>query len=312
MKLDFFTVLFSTAVLVAYAIPGFLLRRKKLMTDQGLDGMSNLLIFVCQPMLTLSSFQAKGYEPGLLGGLGIMAVLAFVTQLGMFFVVRPIFARYNRTDAQKGVYVFASVLGNCGFMGIPLLKSLFPGNADVILYAAVYILIFNMITWTMGIYMLTGNAGYVKLRYAVLNPPVLMLAVALPLFFLNINLAEHVPSVADAVNVLGAMTTPLSMLIMGSRLADMPVKDLLSDSAVYMGSAIKLLLMPALVWALVLLLPIPQLLKTVLVLISAMPSGASVAAYAQKFKGDVYAASKILLVCTLLSIITLPLVSLLL
>ena len=178
MELNFFTVLINVAVLVAYAIPGYILKKKNFLTKTNLSALVCVLIYVNQPLLTLSNFQSKSYDQGFLGQMGLMFVLSLLSQVLAFFLIKLILLKSKRPFSQKGVYMFASVFGNCGFMGIPILKGLFPDNPEVVLFAAVFIITFNLLAWTLGIYMLTGKREYISIKHAVFNPPTIMLALA--------------------------------------------------------------------------------------------------------------------------------------
>ena len=311
MELNFFTVLINVAVLVAYAIPGYILKKKNFLTKTNLSALVCVLIYVNQPLLTLSNFQSKSYDQGFLGQMGLMFVLSLLSQVLAFFLIKLILLKSKRPFSQKGVYMFASVFGNCGFMGIPILKGLFPDNPEVVLFAAVFIITFNLLAWTLGIYMLTGKREYISIKHAVFNPPTIMLALALPLFFLNIRFDDFIPSLASAIDILGSMTTPVSMIIMGARLADLKVKELVTDSMVYVVSGFKLLLFPLFVLLVLMLIPIPDMMRATLIIITAMPTGASVVAYSEKFGADSASGAKAMLMCTLLSIITIPIIAIL-
>ncbi len=312
MGLSFWTVLISVAVLLGYAVPGFLLRKTRAITPANLGSLVAVLIYCFQPLLTISNFQSLDYEKSLLPGMGLMFVLSAASQVLGFLVVKLAFWKLKLSPSAKGVQTFTAVFGNCGFMGIPLIKAVLPGQPLAVLYAGVYIVTFNLLSWTLGVYMLTGDRKYISLKSLLFNPPTVALVVALPLFFFNVRLREINLMLGSAVDLLGSMTTPISMIIMGARLADVGIREFASDLSAYAVSALKLLVLPIMLYGALYFLPVSQLMKTCLVLITAMPSAASAVALAEKFGGDGRLGAKTMLVCTLFSVLTIPIISVLL
>jgi predicted permease len=112
-------------------------------------------------------------------------------------------------------------------MGIPVINALFRGSAglsEMLIYVSVYIAVFNIVNWTVGIYIISGNKKYITVKNALINPTTVALVIALPLFFLGVSLDERFAELASAFRMLGDMTTPLSMIIIGIKLAEMPLK----------------------------------------------------------------------------------------
>ena len=160
-------------------------------------------------------------------------------------------------------------------MGLPVISALFCSPiCELRIYVSFYIAVFNIVNWTIGIYIISGDRKYMSIKNALINPTTVALAVALPLFFLKVRIADHLPQLARAFSMLGDMTTPLSMIILGIKLAEMPFRDIFSSWKVYLVSFLKLIAMPLLMMALI--LPAGPLLGDVaryaIVIIAAMPS----------------------------------------
>lgn len=311
MNLNFFDVLINVLVLVCLCLPGYLLKKKRMVGEGAMAAFSAVLIYVNQPFITLSAFLDKMYEPALLGNIGLSALFSLLAQALMLLLVRLIFLRNRLPLSQSGVLMFSSVFSNCGFMGIPVLKLLFPDNPETVIYAAIFLVTFNILVWTLGIWLLTGETSTISLKSAFLNPACVTLIVALPLFFFRVDLHEICAPLAQGIDLLGNMSTPVSMLIMGLRLADIPLRQLLSDRKVYGVALLKLLICPFFMFLMLLPFQFDDMVKGTLVLLMAMPSASIIMALCHTYGGDGALAARSMLVNSLLSVITIPLAALL-
>lgn len=315
MNLDFLTVLINIGVLILLGVPGYIFRKIKTFGDKDSKPLVILLIYVTQPFLILMSFQGKQYSSDILGGILWVFIFALLFHIVTLFAAKLIFDRFNISKEKKGVFTFATAFSNCGYMGIPVINALFYGSEflpEMLIYVAVFIAVFNIVNWTVGIYIISGDKKYISIKNALINPTTISLAVALPLFFFGISIENNFYQLASAFKMIGDMTTPLSMIIIGIKLAEMPLKDIFSSPIVYLSAFIKLLAAPVALFFAVSLFDVPYIVAVVLLLISAMPTATLTVANAERFGGDSITAVKTMLCSTLLSIITIPLVSMLL
>lgn len=310
MNIGFLDVLVNVAVLLALAVPGFICRKAKLFGEGSVGTMSVILMYVCAPFLTITSFQGTPYSREILFNMLWTVLFSFVIQVLVYFIMLLVFRRSERPRAEKGVYTYACTFCNCGYMGIPLLVLL--GLSEAVIYAAVFIAVFNILSWTLGVFAISGKREYISLKKAILNPPTVALAVAIPLFCLGIRIADFSAPLYSGIEMLGNMTTPVAMIMLGVRLAEMSPREILGDKNSYLFSAVRLVVAPLLMFAILLFLPLSPTLKTALFLIAAMPSASASVAFAEKFGGDTFIAAKMLLVTSVLSVLTIPLLSLLL
>ncbi len=316
MNLNFITVLINILVLILLGAPGYFFRKIKMLGEKDSKPLVVLLIYITQPFLIIMSFQGKKYTPDILMPMFWVFLFSLLIHVFILLAAKPLFNRFNISRDKKGVYTFASAFSNCGYMGIPVINALFRGSAglsEMLIYVSVYIAVFNIVNWTVGIYIISGNKKYISVKNALINPTTVALVIALPLFFLGVSLDERFAELASAFRMLGDMTTPLSMIIIGIKLAEMPFKQVFSSPFAYISSFIKLLISPVLVFLAVSLIPgISRLALFVLVIITAMPTATVTVANAERFGGDSHAAAQAMLCSTLLSVFTIPLVCLLL
>ncbi|WP_237266979.1 AEC family transporter [Thermoclostridium stercorarium] len=115
-------------------------------------------------------------------------------------------------------------------------------------------------------------------------------------------------SVKSAVNYIGDMTMPLSMLIIGALISTAKIKELVNDARVYYVSAVRLILMPLLAYGILYLLGVPEQIVSIIVTALAMPVAATTTIFADLFDKDAVFASKAVMVSTILSVITAPVI----
>ena len=311
-KLINITNLFSSVlVLFIMIIPGFLLRKLKFAGDELPKGLTNIILYVAQPALIIVSF-IRPYEPGIMKtALGVL-IFSFVLH-GAYFGISLLFFR-NAGEAQKRVYRFGSVFANAGYMGIPLIMTLF--GSDAAIYPSFYIIGFNFYCWSAGCLIYSGDRSFVSPKKMFLNPATIPTYIGLIFFLLPID--RYVPSViVQSLDMLRSIVAPLSMMLVGIRLADMKLKGAFSDAYMYLALGLRLLIFPAVAWGVVKLvaltgLYVDDMAMTIVLICSATPCAAATSMFAEKFNGDTVTAGKFVSISSILSVITMPLVALLL
>lgn len=205
-----------------------------------------------------------------------------------------------------------TVFSNIGFMGFPLLSALY--GKESLLYAALFVLIYNVLIYTYGILCLDQNsAGNGKNNKKLLdsikkiiNVGVLSALGALILYFGNIRLPEVINQVFD---MFADLTAPLSMMVIGASFGQMSFRDLVTDVKLLIFSGVKLLLIPiGSMWAISRFVDNPILLGVCLVVL-ATPVGSMTAMLAKQYDCDSELASRGVAVTTLLSVAAIPAVA---
>ena len=309
--MEFLNTFINVVVIVVLAVPGYLLRKAKLLPENTAGVFAVLLLYVSQPFLMMSSLFNKVFDPAMLPGFGWVILFAVVLQLLVYFSAKLFFIGAKDMAARRACEA-CSYLGNVGFMGIPVMQMLFPGNEDMVLYTVVYNIAFNAMTWTLGVYAVTGERRHINPLKIILNPPTIAVIIALPFFFCNVAIPEQV---MEPVRYLGDMTLPLSMIILGLRLADMRLISLFNDWKVYAVAFVKLILSPLLSLGVLilagLLFPIDRTVILALYVIAAMPSASSALNFAEMYGGARETAAAATLMNTILCILTVPVLMLL-
>lgn len=264
---------------------------------------SRLVMNVFLPATILTSALGGG-ESMTRGELALAGAAVFV----MFFLggglgwvaarVLP-FSGRDRNVAWMSVFFMNNM-----FIGLPVVQALFGDRA--VFCASLTNLPFNLLLYTVGVASLRVGAGRVRFR-EVLTPPLLATLAAVGLYLIGLPL----PALAvDTLSVLGAVTVPMSMVVVGVSLSHVPMREAFLDGRAWVVSLVRLLLCPlAAWWVLGLFLPAGGLTLGVLTVIAACPSAAMVTILSVRFGADDSLASKINFLSTLLCAGTLPVIT---
>jgi predicted permease len=290
-------------------VPGFILKKKKMVGDDCMPSLSKILLYVCQPCLSIYTFKNATFSLQMLESIGIFALFALLVQILMLGIAFLLFRKRIKNPLYR-IMTIACSLGNCAFFGIPILEAIFPAQAPgLLIYTSVYAIIMNIIGWTLGAAIISQNLKYVSVKKIFLNPAMFSLLIAIPFFVFEIPLPKSVDSMVD---IIGRMSTPISMLIMGMRLATTNFKQMFTTKQIYISIAMKQFLMPVLAFLMIAFLPVDPGMKAAFYIICCCPVASVVLNFSEILgEGQKEAASTVLL-STILSILTLPIMTLLL
>lgn len=317
-------VLLIMLVLFAFAVPGFILRKTGLVKSDSLYSISNILLCFAQPMLIIQAFAVDPIAPTgetLLNFLWVFlfSVAAILLTFGASKLVF-LFMKGEEQRRRRDLLVFVGTFSNCAFVGIPFVDMFTGGDSEAMMYITVFTVAFNLLLWTLGAYLITQDKKQISLKKALLNPCTIGSVVGFLLFLvpqINIFNMEEVTELQQIVTYGGGMTAPLSMLVVGVRIAELSPKKLFCDRGIYLASLVRLVLSAALTYLLILPFKLtgvfadaPYVLLAP-VIAMAMPPAASVVAFAEKLDGEKEYAAAAYSTGTLLSIVTLPVAMLL-
>lgn len=294
-----FIVLRQIVIMFLYMAIGGLLFQKGLITKEGSKSLANLLLYVVLPCVVVKSF-CVARTPERTSGL-LVSFLAALGILLLAMAVSHLLFQKNPIDD------FGAAFSNAGFMGFPLVAAV--QGSEAIFYAAGFVALLNALQWTYGQSLISGDPGYRSPKAILKNPLVLSLLLGILIFCFEIP----VPAIAsDLLAALAALNAPLAMVILGVYLAQTDPKTLLNDPHLYVVAAARLVLIPLLTILVLKLLPAQYAaIATTLVIVAAAPIGSNVAVYAQKLGKDYAYAVRGVCLSTLLSVITMPLLMLL-
>lgn len=297
-------VVFQTMLkLFLLLILGFVLFKCHIFDEYTNKKISVLIVNVASPMLIISSIAGvEGSNKSivfLMIGAGILMYIGFII-LGK--IINRIFP-FPKKDWP--VYECMVVFANTGFMGYPVLLDVF--GQEAVFYASLIHMAFNFFVYTYAIMCLTkGDDSEFKLNFKqLLTPGIILIFVGIFIYLFDIQL----PSVLmDTINSVGSLTAPLSMMMIGSSLAVYPIKDSFTDWRSYVFAFVRLMIVPFVTMIMCRLLHIDAYYANITIITNAMPVGSMVLMLATQYNANVKIVTRNIVVSTLLSVITIPIV----
>ena len=290
------TLLWQIIMMFLLVGVGYLLFRSGKITAEGSKTLGNILIFISLPCVIINGFLVERTAERLTG-LWVSSLAAAVALL-ISILVSTFFFRKN------GISVFGSSFSNPGFFGIPLILSCI-GN-DAVFYVASFIAFLNLGQWTYGVFVMTGQKGALSPGKILKAPFMVAILIGLFLFFTGIEVPDVI---GKCLTHLSNINTPLAMFTIGVYLAQTDIKAIFKTPGLYGLSAVRLLLIPVLSLLVLSLIPASfSDMKLALLIVASCPVGSNVAVYAQLHNQDYRYAVQIVVVSTLLSVVTMPLI----
>ncbi len=287
-----------------YILPGFIVGKMKKASTDHLPTLSAILIYVCMPCLVISSFLSLDFSREGLKNIGLFFLLTLLLQAAFMLIVYCLI-RKKSNEPKYRLMTIGMVLGNVGFFGLPIARALLPHNPEVASYSAIYSVSMNILLFTIGVFCLTGQKKYVSLKPAVFNPTVFGLAIGFPLYLIGAK--SFFPSLlVGGVSMLGNMSTPLCMLILGIRLASVSFSRLFARPSVYIICLGKLVLFPLFAFFAVKFLPLPEAFKASILILSATPCASAVFNLAELHNCDTELSANCVFLSTLICFLTIP------
>lgn len=294
-------------MMLAYMIIGYILCKAGKAKVEHAKSMSALLLYILGPAMIINAFMQLEYSTQNLIRIGKYFIVSLIIQL-LFFSILYVILHRKYDDSKYRIMTVGSVLENVGYLGMPLIASVFPNEPIVLCYSSINVMSMNLIVFTIGTFMITNDRKYVSIKNAILNPTSLSLLVALPIYLFEVDITGEI---SNAIALLAKMVTPMCMLILGMRLSDCKLKNIFTRSFVYITCAMKLIVFPTFAYILVHWLPfVDDVLKTTIVVLAMAPSGAIIESLAELHECEQEFAANVVLLTTILSVITIPLMAL--
>lgn len=283
---------------------GLYLRRKNMITDNGKKLLTNLVINVILPCNIIKSFMIE-FNMSILYSFAFVLIISICIQVVCMILGQFLFN--HRQDSQRKVLQYATAVSNAGFLGNPIAEGVFGSMG--LAYASIYLIPQRIVMWSAGISYFTESMGKKDLLKKVLTHPCII-AVEIGLFFMFTQLS--LPTFLDsALTDLSNCNTAISMLVIGTILAELTPKQLL-DASILRFSVLRLVLIPLAVYIGCLVFKIDPLVTGVSVLLAAMPAATTTALLASQYDGDAPYATKSVVVTTILSLVSTPIWSMIL
>ena len=287
-------------LLFLYLLCGVYLSKRRLIREDNRTALVRLMMDVTMPLMVVDAFNKPMTREEIISSFFVMAVaFAGCVVTGLIGLV----LWKNQPDNKRKVLMYASMFSNAGNAGLPIVSLVF-GPTGVFL-ASMYLIPPRILQWTVGLslFVKPQKGGWVK--NVLLNPMVITIYIGV----FMMATGWYITGVfATAIDNLGSMTSPLSMILIGATLANMNPKVLL-DRSVLVTSFFRLIAFPVMIAFMLKPFGLDPMVMNICVILLAMPVAANTAAMAERYGGDYKFASAVVSVSTLLSIITVPVIT---
>ena len=274
--------------------------KRNIISDEVNEGLRKILLEITLPLLIINSFNFT-FEEGMKGNV----IIAFIYSIAFFIIgiiISHIFLIIIKGEKKKILH-FANIFSNCGFIGFPIINSLF--GAEGMVYGSIFNTIFNVFLWTYGIMIFSNKITKDNIKNVILNPSIIAVYIGISMMLFNIKLPSFI---LESTKLVGNMTAPISMIIIGVMLAKVNIKDIFKEPSVYYGALIKLVIIPCILYIIKLFLKDNSTIINTAILIQAMPAGAMTTIFSANFNKEKEYSTIVVFISTLLSVITIPII----
>lgn len=302
MELNLANFYSSLGIIAIIVLLGFFLGKKRLIDEASNKKFVGLLLSVFMPASLFSAFPTTSSKELLdLFFLGLLA--GFVVMLSLILISKLIFNQNLWKKSLATEAQFAFIFNNATFLGYPIISTTF-GENGVIPYCG-FIIAFNLALFSYGIWLFKRVESKHFIKKTLLNPNILAVIFGMLVFLFHVELPNVLTS---SVKYVAGATTPLSLLCIGYMLSNASFKKVIHSWRLLLISLIQLLLAPFLTYGLLRLIGFPDEVVIACTLIQALPTATSLGLFAEKYGGRVEESSELVVISTLCSVLTLPLV----
>ncbi|MDO4742031.1 MAG: AEC family transporter [Candidatus Saccharibacteria bacterium] len=303
MKLELTSFYSKICAIGVILVVGFFLGKLKLISDKTNRELTNLLLTIFMPASLLVAFPttydsalAEFFFSGLFAGAIVIVALIIISRL---IFNRRWTRRELRLESQ-----FALIFNNATFLGYPIIVNTF--NLDGILAYCGFIVIFNIALFSYGIWLFEQKLSFSLIKKVIFNPNIIAVLLGMIVFLTSFSLPKPL---IDAVSYVGNATTPLSLICIGYMLSQAKLLKTFAKWRLILAAAIQLLIGPLITWSILKLCQFPLEVVYVCTLIQSLPTATSLGLFATKYGGNISESSELVVISTLLSAITMPLMT---
>ncbi|MBW4844636.1 MULTISPECIES: AEC family transporter [Clostridia] len=297
--MDYSRLLNLQGMLFLLVAAGVVLRKKGILPEGAKAILTDLVIYLILPCNIINSFFIE-FNLEILKGFAVILTIASLIQIGCLMFAKVF---YNREpESRKKVLQYGTVCSNAGFMGNPIAEGVY--GAEGLMYASIFLIPQRIVMWSAGVSYFTESPDRKTVVKKVLTHPcIIAVYIGLALMITRLPLPAFLQ---NTIRSVGSCTTTVSMVLIGAILAEVEPGSIL-DWGIVKYAAIRLFLLPLLVYVSCRAFHVKPLLAGVSVLLTGMPAGSTTAILASKYDGDYIFATKCVVVTTLLSLVTIPL-----
>lgn len=287
-----------TQILILFGLMtiGFIANKRKILDESSDRSFSKLIINIAIPATIISSSIGQNMEDK------IKAISVFTTAAAVFIITPFISSFLVKKLRMDKTYKIMLVYSNLGFMGIPIISTIYDESA--VFYVSIYMMLFNISLFSYGISLVkkrdTRRVGILK---NLINPGIVSAILALGIFMLDIPVPLPIVKLLEAI---GSITTPLALIVIGSTLAAVNIRDVIKDKTLYLFTFLKIILIPAALWFILQFFIQDPMILGIAVILSSLPTAGNVSMLCLEYNGDAELVTKGIFMTTLCSLVTIP------
>ena len=295
----FITVFTQVSVLRLMIAVGFIAAKTGIMTEAGAACCTDIALIIATPCVIIKSL-ARRFDAAVMKSLLLAIALTLLVQV-LMITLGTLLLRSKDLRRQRTLR-FGSIFANCGFMSLPLQEVML--GADGTLYGSAYVIMFNLVVWSYGVYLISGDKRYIQPKKLFVNPGIAGLLIGLIIFVFSVPVPRVLSS---TVNYLAAIYTPLPMLIIGYHLSKTNVLKAFKDFQCIIAVLLRLIVYPLVSLGVLYLFGIRGTLLVSAIISLSAPVAAVTTMFSSKFGGgDTALSVDMVSLSTVLSIITMP------
>ncbi|MGG7144110.1 AEC family transporter [Clostridium nigeriense] len=275
--------------------------RKNIINEEVNRALRRILLEITLPLLVINSFTfdfSEGMARNVLSSFIYSIVFMAIGGIISYILLIPM-----KSEKRKILH-FANVFSNCGFIGFPIINSLY--GAEGVVYTSIFNMVFTVVLWTYGVMIFSDKISRENIKKVLINPSIIAVYVGIPMMIFNIKLPS---AILDTTKIVGDMTAPISMIIVGSILSKVNIKDVFKEISIYYGALIKLVLIPLILIVIKVGLKDNSNIINTIIIIQAMPAAAMTSILAADFNKEEEYSAIVVFITTLLSIVTIPIIA---
>lgn len=298
--MDFIASLAKMSVVLTAIAAGYLANKLGYLGGEVDRKLTKVILNITMPAMTLGAVATSAELPGTRELINLLEGVAVF--YGMALLLAMLLPRLiGGTKAQQSVWRFALSFPNVGFIGIPVVTAFF--GPEAVIYAVIVMLPFNVLSYALGPVMLSG--GFRNFSFRKLFTPAVVASVA-ALVMTLFRLRPPI-QVGECLNIVGDITAPLSLMVIGSILAGLPIGRVFASPRLWALTALRLIVLPVLLRLLLQPLGMEELALSVAIVEMAMPVAANGSMLCMEYGGDMDTMAQATFLTTLLSMVTVPL-----
>ncbi|MDE6774887.1 MAG: AEC family transporter [Ruminococcus sp.] len=293
-------ILNQTIIMLLLMLVGILCSRTGIISSSSNRELSKFLLQVVNPVVIFMSYQTD-MKPELVKNLLIafgLSLAAFALMIGAVYLIIP-----SKEGRETEIERFSAIYSNCSFMGIPLADAMF--GKEGVFYLTAFITVFNIIVWTHGIILLTGERDMKAVAKVFYSPTMIAIVLGIAAFFAGFRL----PSLPSRVcSYIAELNTPMAMIVSGVSMAETKVTDMIKNIGVYRTCLIRLIILPVILSLCLSFFPVSEKVVLVILVAASSPPAAMCTLQCLRFGKNYLYSSEIFTAGTVLSVISLPVI----